>query len=108
LDLYLPQPFSKQEPLFQKYKLSSVPISTAATVHEIPALDEEDMLKNRIQSIGASYSWFRKRKHLGTIAATVMPGIGASGEVADLDQEDVKTIYAWLKRTNEASKVSYD
>lgn len=66
------------------------------------------MLKNRIQSMEASYNWFQKRKHLGTIAATVMPGIGARGVVVDLDQEDVKTIYAWLKRTNEAAKVSSD
>nr|WP_026078642.1 PH domain-containing protein [Parageobacillus caldoxylosilyticus] len=66
------------------------------------------MLKNRIQSMEASSTWFQKRKHLGTIAATVMPGIGARGEVADLDQEDMKTIYAWLKRTNEASKISSD
>ncbi|EZP76722.1 membrane-flanked domain-containing protein [Parageobacillus genomosp. 1] len=61
------------------------------------------MLKNRIQSMEASFNWFQKRKHLGTIAATVMPGTDARGEVVDLDQEDVKTIYAWLKRTNEAS-----
>jgi uncharacterized protein len=33
---------SKQGPLFKKYKLASVTISTAATVHEIPALDEEE------------------------------------------------------------------
>jgi putative membrane protein len=64
------------------------------------------MLKSRIQSMEASFNWFQKRKRLGTIAATVMPGIGARGEVVDLDQEDVKTIYAWLKRTNEVSEDS--
>jgi len=31
---------SSQGPLLKKYKLASVTIFTAATVHEIPALDE--------------------------------------------------------------------
>jgi uncharacterized protein len=33
---------SSQGPLLKKYRLASVTISTAATVHEIPALDEEE------------------------------------------------------------------
>jgi putative membrane protein len=58
------------------------------------------MLKNRIQSMEASYNWFQQRKSLGTISATVMSGTGgAGGKVVDLDQEDVQTIYAWFQRT---------
>jgi membrane protein YdbS with pleckstrin-like domain len=41
---------TKQGPLLKHYGLSSVTISTAATVHEIPALSNEiaDTLRNRI------------------------------------------------------------
>ncbi|MCA1057080.1 PH domain-containing protein [Rossellomorea aquimaris] len=39
-----------QGPLLKRYRLSTITISTAATVHEIPALDTEeaDELRNRI------------------------------------------------------------
>ena len=48
----------------------------------------------------ASCNWFQQRQRLGTIMATVMSGTGGSGgKVVDLDKEDVKTIYAWFKRT---------
>ncbi|WP_077216078.1 PH domain-containing protein [Bacillus kwashiorkori] len=33
---------TSQGPLLKKYKLASISISTAATVHEIPALEEEE------------------------------------------------------------------
>ncbi|MCA0983978.1 PH domain-containing protein [Halobacillus yeomjeoni] len=33
---------TEQGPLLRKFKLSTISISTAATVHEIPALDEEE------------------------------------------------------------------
>jgi membrane protein YdbS with pleckstrin-like domain len=41
---------TKQGPLLRNYKLATVTISTAATIHEIPALSEEvaDDLRNRI------------------------------------------------------------
>jgi uncharacterized protein len=39
---------TKQGPILQKYKLASVTISTAATVHEIPALDIEEAEEMRI------------------------------------------------------------
>jgi len=32
---------TKQGPIYRKFKLSSISISTAATTHEIPALDDE-------------------------------------------------------------------
>lgn len=37
----------KQGPLLKKYKLASITIFTAATVHEIPALDEQEAEKLR-------------------------------------------------------------
>lgn len=42
-----------QGPLLRKYKLASVEISTAATKHEIPALDldEADFLRDRISKL---------------------------------------------------------
>ncbi|MTH55175.1 PH domain-containing protein [Bacillus mangrovi] len=44
---------TKQGPLLRKYKLSSVEISTAATKHEIPALDmeEADRLRDSISRL---------------------------------------------------------
>lgn len=60
------------------------------------------MLKNRIQSMEASYNLFQRRRRLGTIEATVASGPGGTaGKVADLDEEDVQTIYAWFQRTKE-------
>ncbi|MTI87019.1 MAG: hypothetical protein FH748_03515 [Balneolaceae bacterium] len=42
-----------QGPIDKRYKISSVAISTAATTHEIPALDDEtaDDLRNKISSL---------------------------------------------------------
>lgn len=44
---------TKQGPLLRKYKLATVTVSTAATVHEIPALSEEDAasLRDRIAEL---------------------------------------------------------
>jgi len=44
---------TKQGPILRRYNLSSVTISTAATTHEIPALDvsEADHLRDRISSL---------------------------------------------------------
>jgi membrane protein YdbS with pleckstrin-like domain len=44
---------TKQGPILQRYKLSTVIISTAATVHEIPALDAEqaDQLRDYISKL---------------------------------------------------------
>ncbi|MBS2967455.1 PH domain-containing protein [Metabacillus sp. KIGAM252] len=44
---------TKQGPLLRKYKLASVEISTAATKHEIPALDmeEADRLRDSISKL---------------------------------------------------------
>jgi len=41
---------TEQGPILKRYKLATVSISTAATTHEIPALDEEDasMIRDRI------------------------------------------------------------
>ncbi|MBB6447671.1 PH domain-containing protein [Bacillus benzoevorans] len=39
---------TKQGPLLRKYNLASVTISTAATVHEIPALDNEEAEEMRV------------------------------------------------------------
>jgi membrane protein YdbS with pleckstrin-like domain len=39
---------TKQGPILQKYNLASVTISTAATVHEIPALDIEEAEEMRV------------------------------------------------------------
>ena len=39
---------TKQGPILQKYHLASVTISTAATVHEIPALDIEEAEEMRV------------------------------------------------------------
>lgn len=39
---------TKQGPILQKYRLASVTISTAATVHEIPALDVEEAEEMRV------------------------------------------------------------
>lgn len=38
---------TEQGPILKRYKLATVSISTAATTHEIPALDEEDASKIR-------------------------------------------------------------
>ncbi|MFB6467372.1 PH domain-containing protein [Cytobacillus sp. Hz8] len=38
----------KQGPLLRKYQLASVTVSTAATIHEIPALDEEEAEELRV------------------------------------------------------------
>ena len=40
---------SSQGPILKKYQLSTVTISTAATIHEIPALDEEEAEELRIR-----------------------------------------------------------
>jgi membrane protein YdbS with pleckstrin-like domain len=44
---------TQQGPLLRRFSLSSVAISTAATIHEIPALDEEeaDLLRDRITTL---------------------------------------------------------
>jgi membrane protein YdbS with pleckstrin-like domain len=44
---------TQQGPLLRKFNLSSVTISTAATIHEIPALDvaEADVLRDRISTL---------------------------------------------------------
>ncbi|KAA0544579.1 PH domain-containing protein [Bacillus sp. BGMRC 2118] len=44
---------TQQGPLLRKFRLKSVTISTAATMHEIPALDEAeaDLLRDRISSL---------------------------------------------------------
>ncbi len=44
---------TRQGPVYRKFGLSSVTISTAATTHEIPALDDEtaDELRNTISSL---------------------------------------------------------
>lgn len=44
---------TKQGPILKKFKLASVTISTAATIHEIPALLEEDAsdLRDRISAL---------------------------------------------------------
>lgn len=44
---------TQQGPLLRRFRLKSVTISTAATMHEIPALDEEeaDLLRDRISSL---------------------------------------------------------
>jgi membrane protein YdbS with pleckstrin-like domain len=44
---------TNQGPLLRKYKLATVEISTAATKHEIPALDleEADLLRDRISKL---------------------------------------------------------
>jgi membrane protein YdbS with pleckstrin-like domain len=44
---------TQQGPLLRKFNLSSVTISTAATIHEIPALDqaEADLLRDRISTL---------------------------------------------------------
>lgn len=44
---------TRQGPVYRKFGLSSVTISTAATTHEIPALDDEtaDGLRNKISSL---------------------------------------------------------
>ena len=39
---------TKQGPILRKYHLSSVTVSTAATVHEIPALEMEEAEEIRI------------------------------------------------------------
>lgn len=44
---------TNQGPIYRKYKLSSVKISTAATTHEIPALDDETAteVRNKISQL---------------------------------------------------------
>jgi membrane protein YdbS with pleckstrin-like domain len=44
---------TQQGPLLRKFKLASVTISTAATIHEIPAVDEEeaDILRDKISKL---------------------------------------------------------
>ncbi|MBM7663141.1 membrane protein YdbS with pleckstrin-like domain [Bacillus mesophilus] len=44
---------TQQGPLLRKFKLASVTISTAATVHEIPAVDEEEaeILRDKISKL---------------------------------------------------------
>lgn len=44
---------TRQGPVYRKFGLSSVTISTAATTHEIPALDDEtaDALRNTISTL---------------------------------------------------------
>ncbi|MDR9419578.1 PH domain-containing protein [Gracilimonas sp.] len=44
---------TRQGPIYRKYDLASVTISTAATTHEIPALDNEtaDELRNTISTL---------------------------------------------------------
>lgn len=44
---------TRQGPIYRKFGLSSVTISTAATTHEIPALDDEtaDELRNKISTL---------------------------------------------------------
>jgi membrane protein YdbS with pleckstrin-like domain len=44
---------TQQGPLLRRFNLSSVTISTAATIHEIPALDqaEADFLRDRISTL---------------------------------------------------------
>ncbi|MEO9886814.1 MAG: PH domain-containing protein [Balneola sp.] len=44
---------TNQGPIYRKYKLSSVKISTAATTHEIPALDDETAteVRNKITQL---------------------------------------------------------
>jgi membrane protein YdbS with pleckstrin-like domain len=44
---------TRQGPVYRKFKLASVTISTAATTHEIPALDNEtaDELRNTISTL---------------------------------------------------------
>jgi membrane protein YdbS with pleckstrin-like domain len=44
---------TRQGPVYRKFGLSSVTISTAATTHEIPALDDEtaDELRNKISML---------------------------------------------------------
>lgn len=44
---------TKQGPIYRKYGLSSVKISTAATTHEIPALDDETAtdVRNKISKL---------------------------------------------------------
>ncbi|WP_156290226.1 PH domain-containing protein [Oceanobacillus salinisoli] len=44
---------TKQGPVLKKFRLASVTISTAATTHEIPALNEEDAgeLRDRISAL---------------------------------------------------------
>jgi len=46
---------TRQGPLLRKYKLATVTITTAATVHQIPALTEERaaMLRDRISHLAA-------------------------------------------------------
>lgn len=46
---------TKQGPLLRKYDLASVQISTAATIHEIPALDlsEADVLRHYISNMAS-------------------------------------------------------
>lgn len=39
---------TEQGPLLRKYRLSTISISTAATVHKIPALDEQEAEKLRL------------------------------------------------------------
>ncbi|MUV38493.1 UPF0699 transmembrane protein YdbS [Lentibacillus sp. JNUCC-1] len=44
---------TKQGPILKRYQLASITISTAATTHEIPALDDEDAsnLRDRISAL---------------------------------------------------------
>src|SRR5690625_3289096 len=44
---------TKQGPILKKYRLATVSISTAATTHEIPALEEEDAshIRDRISTL---------------------------------------------------------
>ncbi|WP_246945330.1 PH domain-containing protein [Bacillus pinisoli] len=44
---------TQQGPLLRRYQLATVTISTAATIHEIPALDEEEaeQLRDRISTL---------------------------------------------------------
>lgn len=55
------------------------------------------MKKNKIQALGMKQSFFQRKKKLATIHAAVKSGMGqAGGEVIDLEEKDVFTIYDWF------------
>ncbi|MDQ0273213.1 PH domain-containing protein [Cytobacillus purgationiresistens] len=57
--------------------------------------------KNRTQSLTMSESHFQKKRKLATIQAMAMSGSGATGgKVADLEQDDVITLYKWYSYTD--------
>ena len=56
------------------------------------------MDKKRIQSLQSRQTYFQKRKNIMSVKATVMSGMtGTTGNVRNLEQQDVEEIFSWYE-----------